>query len=62
MKCPFMIFKDVDVKLFDGNSKGHILVSEQFRECYGDSCPFFYKDDEDIDHCARCDGGPDDMI
>ncbi len=58
MKCPFMIFKNVDVNLFDNHSKGDVRISEYFRECYGDSCPFFYKNDEDVDHCARCDGGP----
>ena len=63
MKCPFKMKKDIDVQLFDNHSKGHVYVTESFCECYGDECPFFYWEDGDgAPKCARCDGGPTDMI
>ena len=62
MKCPFLISKDMAFDLFDNHSKGHILITEKFGNCSYDECPFYYKDDEDVDHCSRCDGGPEEDL
>lgn len=55
MKCPFRI-KETTVSEY--KEACQYVKYRDFDTCYGDECPFFYKNDEDVDCCARCDGGP----
>lgn len=56
MKCPF---RKVTTFQYDYSSLGngsHNLkkTEEEFSYCYGDNCPFYYTDEDDIGHCNRC--------
>ena len=56
MKCPF---RKITTFQYDysslGNGSHNIKrTEEEFGGCYGYSCPFYYKDDEDNDCCDRC--------
>lgn len=62
MKCPFKIQKDIKLDLFDDRSKGHVYVTESFAPCEYDECPYYYQDDDGVDKCARCDGGPQEEL
>lgn len=57
MKCPFLINK---ITMVDRTSTRYVKgsVEESFGNCSYDECPFYYKDEDDTDKCARCDGGP----
>ena len=61
MKCPFRLQKDIKLDTFDNHSKGHVYVNEEFAPCHGDDCPFFYMDCHDVEKCARCDGGEEEL-
>lgn len=61
MKCPFKLNKTINA---DRSSKIHptVSVKEHFGSCEYDECPFYYKDEDSIDRCSRCDGGPEEDL
>jgi hypothetical protein len=63
MKCPFRVKTFTHREFTNGKAVGNPVEVRHcyYEECHGDECPYFYRNDEDIDHCARCDGGPEDL-
>lgn len=56
MKCPFRKITNYQYKYSANGSGSHLVTrtEEEFSYCYGDNCPFFYTDEEDIGRCNRC--------
>lgn len=56
MRCPFR--KNTTYKYTGKQTDNGLAIldsmEESFGACYGDDCPFYYKDDEDNDCCDRC--------
>ena len=55
MKCPFRKITTFQYGYSSlGNGSHNIKqTEEEFGSCYGDSCPFYYEDDDNIG-CNRC--------
>lgn len=54
MRCPFRI-KETSVieRSYDDPINKHVKYRD-FDLCYGDQCPYYYKDDNGVDKCSRC--------
>ena len=60
MKCPFRVKTFTHREFIGGRAidSPTEVQHHYFEECHGDDCPFFYDDENGIEKCARCDGGP----
>ena len=61
MKCPFRINtmqRDGNMEWNQATSSIDVIhfTTREFADCYGDECPCFYKDENDVDKCSRCNG------
>ena len=56
MKCPFRKITNFKYEYSSLGSGSHLLerTEEEFDSCYGDSCPFYYEDDDGNICCNRC--------
>lgn len=60
MKCPFRISRDIVLDK-SYNTYYKVVAHENFENCHGDDCPFYYVDENDVGKCARCDGGEEEL-
>ena len=37
------------------------FTTREFAECYSDECPCYYKDENDVDKCSRCNGPEEEL-
>lgn len=60
MKCPFRVKTFNHREFISGKAIGNPIEVHHcyFEDCHGDECPFYYTDEDNIEKCARCDGGP----
>lgn len=60
MKCPFRVKTFKHHEYINGKAIGAPTEVRHcyFEDCHGDECPFYYTDEDNVEKCARCDGGP----
>lgn len=60
MKCSFRVKTFNHREFISGKAIGNPIEVHHcyFEDCHGEECPFYYTDENNVERCARCDGGP----
>ncbi len=61
MRCPFRICM---TKTHPPSPYGDAseVMHRDYEICYGDECPFYYVDENDVPKCTRCNGPEEEEI